>query len=584
MQNLVALGGSEGCRRAPAKKKSAVAASRPCRLAVRTEPSHGSNSGSNPGRVTRKAPGEIQGPFCLFGVSGSGRARRRSRTWTSIPPSSENRVPSRVGDLRLRSEPGRLIGESVPPGWTAQPRPVPVPGRSPGTGAAGADVTLLTGPGTSLLPVLLPVGLAALLVWVAARLDALAGRRRFVLHFASELLRLELLPRSGRGRPLHAEIAFDDVTAVEVVEELPGGLGLRLTWTVEGTSRRQWLLRGARAAEGESLYRIWRMLRNAFGLADTPASRGAEVRRRQGAARGGARDRGSTAARSALRGSERCGSAFARVGGALRPAAFAFGSGLRERSADWAARRSAPGTALEARCGPCVAAQGAARRRSCASASAQPLEGERFGDLVRGAIGLGRAATERAPRRAASASFSRATSTRPAAVQGEECALQRPAQGLVGVRALAELAVARSAPARFVRVEISHGQLNPPCGATYCNCPHAERPAPRDPCGAPVSPCARRVHPLKELAHSGLEEVPMHSLRIRERLKGRLAAWRQSTREPGGPGIPGRSEEHERPTARGTPVDAQSRGHPGAARPRAAHAPHAAGVVNPGDG
>ena len=50
----------------------------------------------------------------------------------------------------------------------------------------------------------------------------------------------------------------------------------------------------------------------------------------------------------------------------------------------------------------------------------------------------------------------------------------------------------------------------------------------------------------------------MHSLRLRERLKGRLAGWRQSTREPGGPGIPGRSEEHERPTARGTPVEAQS--------------------------
>jgi hypothetical protein len=68
----------------------------------------------------------------------------------------ENPAPRRLGDVRLRYEPGRLLGESLPPScWRRQ---------LPGAG--------------------LVLGMVAVaLVGFALQLEAQLGRRRFVLHF-----------------------------------------------------------------------------------------------------------------------------------------------------------------------------------------------------------------------------------------------------------------------------------------------------------------------------------------------------------------------------------------------------------------
>ncbi len=178
---------------------------------------------------------------------------------------SENRVPPRVGDLRLRSEPGRLIGET-----SRSQRPLPwlpllLRGAAVGLGLM-AVARLLSG--GSWLPALLQTVLAGLGLLAASRLDARGARRRFVLHFATELLRLESLPPGG-GVPQLDEIPFDAVRSVDIVEELGVGMAIRLYWREGDAERTSLLLRAARPSEGESLHRVWRMLRNAFGLDGT---------------------------------------------------------------------------------------------------------------------------------------------------------------------------------------------------------------------------------------------------------------------------------------------------------------------------
>lgn len=178
---------------------------------------------------------------------------------------SENRVPPRVGDLRLRSEPGRLIGET-----SRNDRPLPwlpllLRSLALGLGLIAVARILM---GESWPPAVVQVALAGGALFLAARLDVQGARRRFVLHFANELLRIESLPPGG-GVPRHEAIPFDSVISVDMVEELGSGLGIRLHWREGDAERTELLLRGARPSEGESVHRVWRMLRNAFGLDGT---------------------------------------------------------------------------------------------------------------------------------------------------------------------------------------------------------------------------------------------------------------------------------------------------------------------------
>jgi hypothetical protein len=112
-------------------------------------------------------------------------------------------------------------------------------------------------------------------VGCALRLEARLGRRRFVLHFATELLRLERLSWAPSATRMEA-IPFDDVTAVQVVQRPSGYYAILVTWKAGPAKRREErrapLVEQIHPDEAETLHRVWRMLHNAFGLkASEPA-------------------------------------------------------------------------------------------------------------------------------------------------------------------------------------------------------------------------------------------------------------------------------------------------------------------------
>ncbi len=180
----------------------------------------------------------------------------------------ENPAPRRLGDVRLRYEPGRLLGESVPPSyWRRQ-----LPGLCLGlaaVSAAGAVGGILLGGGGSSTPVT-PMALGVLataLLGFALHLEGRLGRRRFVLHFRTERLRLEQL-RWAPGSTRTEWVLFDEVSAVDVVQRPNGRYALVVRWSAgEGTPERsEVLVEHIGTQEQEGLLRVWRMLHNAFGL------------------------------------------------------------------------------------------------------------------------------------------------------------------------------------------------------------------------------------------------------------------------------------------------------------------------------
>jgi hypothetical protein len=179
----------------------------------------------------------------------------------------ENPAPRRLGDVWLNYEPGRLLGVSRTPSvWQRQGPPLLM--ALAAVLAVGALAALMGGgrdSAASLVPLLLGSGAGAL-VGVALRLEAHLGRRRFVLHFRSERLRLERL-RWAPGATRREWVPFDSVTAVEVVERASGHRALVVVWR-EGEShiRREVVVDHIGPREDEALVRVWRLLHNAFGL------------------------------------------------------------------------------------------------------------------------------------------------------------------------------------------------------------------------------------------------------------------------------------------------------------------------------
>jgi|GEM_PF-837998 len=180
----------------------------------------------------------------------------------------ENPAPRRLGDVWLRYEPGRLLGESQPPSfWRRQ-----LPGACVLLAtmcASGALVAVLWGGGAggpSSVAVTLGV-LTVALVGLALRLEGQLGRRRFVLHFPTERLRVEHL-RWAPGATRVEWVPFDDVFAVEVVERAPKRYALVVAWRSgeQGQEKRAVLVEHIGAGEEEALFRVWRLLHNAFGL------------------------------------------------------------------------------------------------------------------------------------------------------------------------------------------------------------------------------------------------------------------------------------------------------------------------------
>lgn len=177
----------------------------------------------------------------------------------------DNRVPGRLGDVRLRYDGGRLVGESLPPPWERRA----LPGLLVGVGlgcAVGAAVLVGVREGTTAA---FALGLlAAALVGLSLKLESRLGRRRFVLHFRTESLRLEQLAWSP-GATRAAVVPFDAVRAVHMVERPGPRYALVVEYApenAEGPLRRAVLVEDIRASETQTLHRVWRMLSNAFGL------------------------------------------------------------------------------------------------------------------------------------------------------------------------------------------------------------------------------------------------------------------------------------------------------------------------------
>ncbi len=180
----------------------------------------------------------------------------------------ENPAPRRLGDVRLRYEPGRLLGESLPPSFLVR--------QLPGAClllatmcAVGALVAVLWADGNGGLPPVTWVlgGLAVGLVGLALRLEGQLGRRRFVLHFPTERLRVEHL-RWAPGATRVEWVPFDEVFAVEVLERAPKRYALLVAWRSgeKQEERRAVLVEHIGEGEEEALFRVWRLLHNAFGL------------------------------------------------------------------------------------------------------------------------------------------------------------------------------------------------------------------------------------------------------------------------------------------------------------------------------
>jgi hypothetical protein len=177
----------------------------------------------------------------------------------------DNRVPPLLGDVRLRFDGSRLVGESLPPPWDRRLLPGLCVGVALGC-TVGAVVLVGLEGGTLPAAALALAVVAAVLVGVALRLESALGRRRFVLHFRSESLRVERLGWTP-GATRAVLVPFDAVKAVHTVERPGPRYALVVEYELEDAQRRRALLvEGVRPAEGEALHRVWRMLSNAFGL------------------------------------------------------------------------------------------------------------------------------------------------------------------------------------------------------------------------------------------------------------------------------------------------------------------------------
>jgi hypothetical protein len=175
---------------------------------------------------------------------------------------AENRIPPRLGDVRLRYDEGRMIGESLPPAFGRRlvPELCLLLGAACGVGSLAL---LVLAPSHNGAPASLALATAAL-VGYALRLEARLGRRRFVLHFATEVLRLERLSWAPSATRTET-IPFDDVTAVQMVQRPSGHYAIVIP-KEQLEERRAPLVEQVLPSEEETLYRVWRMLHNAFGL------------------------------------------------------------------------------------------------------------------------------------------------------------------------------------------------------------------------------------------------------------------------------------------------------------------------------
>lgn len=173
----------------------------------------------------------------------------------------------RLGDVQLHYEDSRFTGVSQPPPWSHR--------LWPGISLAlGLGFTLLCAfflaraPGLLPMSVWIPGLLALACVSLALWLEGRLGRRRFVLHFRSEQLRLETLRWSPSRKDSH-QIPFDDVRAVECMKEPSGECALQVRFREGDREATHLLIARIPPAEHEELLRVWRLLQHAFGLKES---------------------------------------------------------------------------------------------------------------------------------------------------------------------------------------------------------------------------------------------------------------------------------------------------------------------------
>jgi hypothetical protein len=174
-------------------------------------------------------------------------------------------APARLGDVALRYEPSVLIGETPKGRRTVTPTAVWVVGLSLLLFSAAAVVTL-----PQVVPaVALAVG-GAVFVAFAVLLERLEKRqRRFVLNFETHRLRLDFSsPIAGYPRTLL--VPFDDVQALQLLEQADGALCLVADFALHGRTLREVLVAFVPAAQRAELERLQRVLEGAFGPGVAP--------------------------------------------------------------------------------------------------------------------------------------------------------------------------------------------------------------------------------------------------------------------------------------------------------------------------
>lgn len=163
-----------------------------------------------------------------------------------------------VGPLRLRYETSLLICEPAPAKRDLRPPAIRLAGFAL---LLLALVTVLTSAkGAAPWPAVMLGAVGGGLLLTADRLFPAAARRRFILNFATESLRIDDVGVRPRTRTLH----FDDIAALDIVPEQNGQFALVLT---ARTSPTKWVLaRGIEAEHVEEVRKLWRLLSDAFGI------------------------------------------------------------------------------------------------------------------------------------------------------------------------------------------------------------------------------------------------------------------------------------------------------------------------------
>jgi hypothetical protein len=177
-----------------------------------------------------------------------------------------NPAPTVLGDVSLRYEPSMLIGETPKAERSWRPTLAWLFGITLLLGAIGGA---LLSSATTLLAI--PVLGGGLVLLVAVWLERFEkAQRRFIANFVTVSLRLDFASRIS-GYPNTLIVLFDDVRALELVEQSDGELCLLVDFEHQGRTLREVLVAYIPVVQRAEAERLERILRGAFGLGVPPS-------------------------------------------------------------------------------------------------------------------------------------------------------------------------------------------------------------------------------------------------------------------------------------------------------------------------